>query len=208
MRKVLRVLAVAAAGLTLLSCNRPPRPQEVVYAPPPPVQYGDASDGRVYVPPAPPPPTHGSASYGRADIPPQYPPRRTYDSAPYGRADVPPQHPPARSYGSTPYARADMPDQDQPLVWKSSPRWATAKPKANTGVVKRDTQAKFKEVQAKAAEVGGRKPHQRGHRRPNSGGGQAAQGLLNFRCIGVPRSLAGTSPLKQAFSKISLARTR
>jgi hypothetical protein len=47
-----------------------------------------------------------------------------------------------------------MPDQDQRLVWKSSPRWATAKPKANTGVVKRDTQAKFKEVQAKAAEVG------------------------------------------------------
>jgi hypothetical protein len=47
-----------------------------------------------------------------------------------------------------------MPDQDQRLVWKSSPRWATAKPKANTSVVKRDTQAKFKEVQAKAAEVG------------------------------------------------------
>ena len=166
MRQVRRVLAVAAAGLTLLSCNRPPRPQEVVYAPPPPAQYGDASDGRVYVPPAPPPPTHGSASYGRAGIPPQYPPRRTYDSAPYGRADVPPQypatqygrrapqHPPARGDGSTPYARADMPDQDQRLVWKSSPRWATAKSKANIGVVKRDTQAKFKEVQAKAAEVG------------------------------------------------------
>jgi hypothetical protein len=168
MRQVLRVLAAAAAGLALLSCNRPPRPQEVVYAPPPP-SYGSASDGRVYVPPAPPPPTYGSASYGRADVQPQYPPRRTYDSAPYGRADVPPQypptrsygsadvppqHPPTRSYGSTPYGRADMPDQDQRLVWKSSPRWATAKPKTKTSVVKRDPQAKFKEAQAKAAEVG------------------------------------------------------
>ena len=72
----------------------------------------------------------------------------------YGSADVPPQHPPTRSYGSTPYGRADMPDQDQRLVWKSSPRWATAKPKAKTSVVKRDPQAKFKAAQAKAAEVG------------------------------------------------------
>ena len=168
MRQVLRVLAAAATGLTLLSCNRPPKPQEVVYAPPPPPSYGSASDGGVYVPPAP-PPTHGSASYGRADVPSQYPPRRNYDSAPYGRADVPPQypatrsygsadvppqHPPTRSYGSPPYGRADMPDQDQRLVWKSSPRWATAKPKTKTSVVKRDPQAKFKAAQAKAAEVG------------------------------------------------------
>ena len=40
------------------------------------------------------------------------------------------------------------------FVWKSSPRWATAKPKAKTSVVKRDPQAKFKAAQAKAAEVG------------------------------------------------------
>ena len=153
MRQVLRVFAAAGAGLALLSCNRPPKPQEVVYAPPPPPSYGSASDGGVYVPPAP-PPTYGSASYGRADVPPQYPPRRNYDGAPYGRPDVPPQYPATRSYGSAAYGRADMPDQDQRLVWKSSPRWATAKPKAKTSVVKRDPQAKFKAAQAKAAEVG------------------------------------------------------
>ena len=156
MRKVVHVTAVAAAGLVLLACNRPPERQAVAYAPLPPAQtYGNASYARAAMPPAlPPPRTYGGAPYGRADVPPQVPPPHAYGSAPYGRADVPPQHPPARGDGSTPYARADMPDQDQRLVWKSSPRWATAKSKANIGVVKRDTQAKFKEVQAKAAEVG------------------------------------------------------
>lgn len=43
MCKVLRVTAAVAAGLTLLSCNRPPEPQKVVYAPPPPPKYGNAT---------------------------------------------------------------------------------------------------------------------------------------------------------------------
>ena len=96
MRKVVHVTAVAAAGLVLLACNRPPERQAVAYAP--------------------------------------LPPAHAYDGASYGRADVP--------------------QQDQRLVWKSSPRWATAKGEANTPAVKRVSQTKFKDAQAKAAEVG------------------------------------------------------
>jgi hypothetical protein len=95
MRKVLRVLAAAAAGLTLLSCNRPPKPQEAVYAPPLPAKYGNAT-----------------------------------------------------------YAQSAVTPEGARLVWKASPRWATVKREANTGVVKQDQQAKFKDAQAKAAEVG------------------------------------------------------
>jgi hypothetical protein len=47
-----------------------------------------------------------------------------------------------------------VPQQDQRLVWKSSPRWATVKSEANTPPVKRVPQTKFKDAQAKAAEVG------------------------------------------------------
>ena len=135
MRKVVHVTAVAAAGLVLLACNRPPERQAVAYAPPPPAQ------------------TYGNGSYARADMPPALPPR-TYGGAPYGRADVPPQVPPPHAYDGASNGRADVPQQDQRLVWKSSPRWATVKGEANTPAVKRVPQTKFKDAQAKAAEVG------------------------------------------------------
>ena len=57
MRKVVHVTAVAAAGLVLLACNRPPERQAVAYAPPPPAQ------------------TYGNASYAHAGMPPALPPR-------------------------------------------------------------------------------------------------------------------------------------
>jgi hypothetical protein len=138
MCKVLGVTAAAAAALALLSCNRPPRQQEAVYAPPPAQTYGNASHAHADMRPAPPP-----QSYGRA---------------PYGRADVPPQIPPPRVHGGSPYGRADVPQQDQQLVWKSSPRWATiksnAKREAHAGPAKRDAQSKLRLAQAKAAKVG------------------------------------------------------
>jgi len=69
MRKVLRVTAVAAAGLTLLACNRPPGPpREAVYAPPPAQPYGNAPYAHGDMPPAPRPQTYGGAPYGRADV--------------------------------------------------------------------------------------------------------------------------------------------
>ena len=74
--------------------------------------------------------------------------------APYGRADVPPQVPPPHAYDDASNGRADVPQQDQRLVWKSSPRWATVKGEANAPAVKRVSQTKFKDAQAKAAEVG------------------------------------------------------
>ena len=136
MRKVVHVTAVAAAGLVLLACNRPPERQAVAYAPLPPAQ------------------TYGNGSYAHAEMPPALPPR-TYGGggAPYGRADVPPQVP-SHAYNGAPYGRADVPQQDQRLVWKSSPRWATVKGEANAPAVKRVSQTKFKDAQAKAAEVG------------------------------------------------------
>src|SRR5262245_25544350 len=99
MRKVVHVTAVAAAGLALLACNRPPQPpREAVYAPPPAQTYGGAGYG--HGDPLPPPParSYGGAPYGRADVPPQLPPLHAYGSAPYGRADVPPQGPPPHAY--------------------------------------------------------------------------------------------------------------
>jgi hypothetical protein len=135
MRKVVHVTAVAAAGLVLLACNRPPERQAVAYAPLPPAQ------------------TYGNASYAHAGMPPALPPR-TYGGAPYGRADVPPQVPPPHAYDDASNGRADVPQQDQRLVWKSSPRWATVKGEANAPAVKRVSQTKFKDAQAKAAEVG------------------------------------------------------
>jgi hypothetical protein len=138
MRKVLGVTAAAAAALALLSCNRPPRQQEAVYAPPPAQTYGNASYAHADMRPAPPP-----QSYGRA---------------PYGRADVLPQVSPPHAYGGASYGRADVPQQDQQLVWKSSPRWATiksnAKREAHAGPAKRDAQSKLRLAQAKAAKVG------------------------------------------------------
>jgi hypothetical protein len=116
MRKVVHVTAVAAAGLVLLACNRPPERQAVAYAPLPPAQ------------------TYGNGSYAHVDMPPALPPRT------YG--------------GASSYGRADVPQQEQRLVWKSSPRWATVKGEANTPAVKRVSQTKFKDAQAKAAEVG------------------------------------------------------
>ena len=135
MRKVVHVTAVAAAGLVLLACNRPPERQAVAYAPLPPAQ------------------TYGNASYAHAGMPPALPPR-TYGGAPYGRADVPPQVPPPHAYDDASNGRADVPQQNQRLVWKSSPRWATVKGEANAPAVKRVSQTKFKDAQAKAAEVG------------------------------------------------------
>ena len=53
MRKVVHVTAVAAAGLVLLACNRPPERQAVAYAPLPPAQtYGNASYAHAGMPPA------------------------------------------------------------------------------------------------------------------------------------------------------------
>jgi hypothetical protein len=137
MIKVVHVTAVAAAGLVLLACNRPPERQAVAYAPLPPAQ------------------TYGNGSYAHAEMPPALPPR-TYGGggAPYGRADVPPQVPPPRANDDASYERADVPQQEQRLVWKSSPRWATVKGEASTPAVKRASQTKFKDAQAKAAEVG------------------------------------------------------
>ena len=135
MRKVVHVTAVAAAGLVLLACNRPPERQAVAYAPPPPAQ------------------TYGNASYARAAMPPALPPR-PYGGAPYGRADIPPQVPPPHAYDDASSGRADVPQQEQRLVWKSSPRWATVKGEAKTPAVKRVSPTKFKDAQAKAAEVG------------------------------------------------------
>ena len=135
MRKVVHVTAVAAAGLVLLACNRPPERQAAAYAPLPPAQ------------------TYGNGSYAHAGMPPALPPR-TYGGAPYGRADVPPQVPPPHAYDDASDGRADMPQQEQRLVWKSSPRWATVKGEANAPAVKRVSQTKFKDAQAKAAEVG------------------------------------------------------
>jgi hypothetical protein len=135
MRKVVHVTAVAAAGLVLLACNRPPERQAVAYAPLPPAQ------------------TYGNGSYAHAEMPPALPPR-TYGGAPYGRADVPPQVPPPHADDGASYERADVPQQDQRLVWKSSPRWATVKGEANAPAIKRVSQTKFKDAQAKAAEVG------------------------------------------------------
>jgi hypothetical protein len=135
MRKVVHVTAVAAAGLVLLACNRPPERQAVAYAPLPPAQ------------------TYGNGSYAHAGMPPALPPR-TYGGAPYGRADVPPQIPPPHAYDDASNGRADVPQQEQRLVWKSSPRWATVKGEANAPAVKRVSQTKFKDAQAKAAEVG------------------------------------------------------
>ncbi|MGH6825535.1 hypothetical protein [Methyloceanibacter sp.] len=154
MRKVLRVTAAAAAGLTLLACNRPPRPQEAVYAPPPAQTYGNGPYARADLPPAAPPQTYGRAPYGRADVPPQVP----SPHASYGRGDVPPQAPPTRAYDSASYGRADVPQQDQRLVWKSSPRWATKennpKREADAGPVKHEAPSKLRLAQAKAAKVG------------------------------------------------------
>jgi hypothetical protein len=135
MRKVVHVTAVAAAGLVLLACNRPPERQAVAYAPLPPAQ------------------TYGNASYAHAGMPPALPPR-TYGGAPYGRADVPPQVPPPHANDDASYGQADVPQQEQRLVWKSSPRWATVKGEANTPAVKRVSQTKFKDAQAKAEKVG------------------------------------------------------
>jgi hypothetical protein len=138
MRKVLRVTAVAAAGLTLLACNRPPGPpREAVYAPQPAQTYGNAPYAHGDMPPAPRPQTYGGAPYGRADVPPQIPPA-----------------PRPQTYGGAPYGRADVSEQEQRLVWKSSPRWATVKGEANTPAVKRVSQTKFKDAQAKAEKVG------------------------------------------------------
>lgn len=158
MRKVLGVTAAAAAALALLSCNRPPRQQEAVYAPPPAQTYGNASHAHADMRPAPPPQSYGRAPYGRADVPPQIPPPRVYGGSPYGRADVLPQVSPPHGYGGASYGRADVPQQDQQLVWKSSPRWATIKSNAkredHAGPAKRDAQSKLRLAQAKAAKVG------------------------------------------------------
>jgi hypothetical protein len=127
MRKVVHVTAVAAAGLVLLACNRPPERQAVAYAPPPAQAYGNAS-------------------YAHVGMPPALPPRR--------RAEVPPQVPPPHANDDGSYGRADVPEQEQRLVWKSSPRWATVKGEVNTPAVKRVSQTKFKDAQAKAEKVG------------------------------------------------------
>ena len=138
MRKVVHVTAVAAAGLVLLACNRPPERQAVAYAPLPPAQtYGNASYAHAGMPPALPPRTYGGAPYGRADIPPRVPPPQSYGRAPYGRADVPPQVLPPHAYDDASNERADAPQQEQRLVWKSSPRWATVRGEVNTPAVKR-----------------------------------------------------------------------
>ena len=86
-------------------------------------------------------------------MPPALPPR-TYGGAPYGRADVPPQVPPPHANDDASYGRADVPQQEQRLVWKSSPRWATVKGEVHTPAVKRVSQTKFKDAQAKAEKVG------------------------------------------------------
>ena len=87
-------------------------------------------------------------------MPPQVPPPHAYNGAPYGRADVPPQVPPPHAYDGASHAPADVPQQDQRLMWKFSPRWATVKGEANAPAVKRVSQTKFKDAQAKAAKVG------------------------------------------------------
>jgi hypothetical protein len=125
-RKVLRVAAPTAVGMTLLSCTAQRQP--VDYAlPPPPV---------VYAPPAP---------VVHAPLPP-----------PVGYASAPPpminSPRPSAAYGNSPDARSEARTANH-LVWRTSPRWAAVKGKAPT-VVKQDPQAKFEAAKAKATKVG------------------------------------------------------
>jgi len=127
MREVLRVAAMAAIGLALLSCARRAEDQT---APPPPVAYdpSGAPDGQAGY-------SQGdgqslAAPYGRSDYPgagtqPPPPPydRSTYDAAepeppgaPYGQPSYAPSAPPPPSfYGRPSYARSNPPSYGRPV---------------------------------------------------------------------------------------------
>jgi hypothetical protein len=128
MRKVLRVTALTAVGIALLSCA--PRPSQVAYAPPPEVDAPRPPVVRAPLPPvayAPPPPM-------------AYAPRQ-----PVGYA------PPPGPYGRSSYAVSETPPPAAPMTWHASKRWAEVKTGARDG---QDSQAKFKAAQAKAAKLG------------------------------------------------------
>lgn len=158
MRKILRLGAVTAVGMILLSCAPPPRavrvvppPPRVAYLPPPPAVY---SPPRVVYWPRP-PLRYGGRGYARSAPAVRPPPQRVH--AP----------PPSASYGRSTDAHARTP-RDPRLQWRPSPRWATARKKARTGAVeppppkaeartsarKPDPKAKFRAAKAKAAKVG------------------------------------------------------
>jgi hypothetical protein len=119
MRKVLRVAAMAAVGMTLLSCAR--RPPEV-YAPPPPPDYaGPPPVVRTPLPPgayAPPPPV--------AYAPPP--------SAPYGRSTYAGSEPPPQPAGH--------------LVWRASKQWAETKPGPRTSAADSQAKFKAAQAKA------------------------------------------------------------
>jgi hypothetical protein len=103
MRKVLRVTALTAVGIALLSCA--PRPSQVAYAPPPEVD-------------APPPPVV------RAPLPPV-----GYAPPPPPVAYAPPPGP----YGRSSYAVSETPPPAAPMTWHASKRWAEVKTGARDG---------------------------------------------------------------------------
>jgi hypothetical protein len=155
MRKVLRVSALIAAGMALLSCAQ--RPAEVAYAPPP---EADAPPPvvRAPLPPvayAPPPPGYGARGYAP---PPDYagpPPVAYAPRPPMGYAPPPPEAyaPPPGPYGRRSYAQSEPPPAGS-MKWQASKRWAEVKPGAGASTVGQDQNTKFKAAQAKAAKVG------------------------------------------------------
>jgi hypothetical protein len=137
MRKVLRLTALTAVGIALLSCA--PRPSQVAYAPPPEVD-------------APPPPVVRAPLPPVAYAPP--PPMAYAPRPPVGYAPPPPPvayAPPPGPYGRSSYGVSETPPPAAPMTWHASKRWAEVKTGARNG---QDSQAKFKAAQAKAAKLG------------------------------------------------------
>ena len=145
MRKVVHVTAVAAAGLVLLACNRPPERQAVAYALRPRLDLtatplctcGHAARSAAADLWWRPLWTSGCPATGSASMPTTAPPmdertsrhryrRLILRRASNGRADVSAAGPTARG--------------------KSSPRWATVKGEANAPAVKRVSQTKFNQA--------------------------------------------------------------
>lgn len=149
MCKALRVAAMTAVGMTLLSCA--PRPPEVYAAPPPEAYAAPPPVVHAPLPPvayAPPPPVAYAPRPPMAYAPPPpeaYAPRPPMAYAP----------PPPGPYGRSTYVASEPPPQPGGhLVWRASKQWAVIKPEPRAGGVAPASQAKFKAAQAKAAKVG------------------------------------------------------
>ena len=145
MRKVLRVTALTAVGIALLSCA--PRPSQVAYAPPPEVDAPRPPVVRAPLPPvayAPPPPVAYAPRPPAVYAPP--PPMAYAPRQPVGYAPPPPG-----PHGRSSYAVSETPRPAAPMTWHASKRWAEVKTGARDG---QDSQAKFKAAQVKAAKLG------------------------------------------------------